>query len=136
MRTIKFRGKRIDNGEWIIGDLIQSNNGVIQILPIESDIFFNNEVVDPETVGQFTGLFDKNGKEIFEGDIVKFIINNWKEEIYVAIVVWGEKSHGYSLKVDTKLYNKWGRVKYYSLPCSKNIEIVSNAIDNPESLKN
>lgn len=62
MRIIKFRGKRIGNGEWVYGDLLQG-------LENDSYIVISNEngvtkyEVAPETVGQFTGLYDKNGKE-------------------------------------------------------------------------
>lgn len=68
MRQIKFRGKRLDNGEWVYGDLVHTIKDTL-ILPIDEG--WNQYSVNSETVGQFTGLFDKNGKEIYEGDIVK-----------------------------------------------------------------
>lgn len=90
MREIKFRGKRLDNGEWVYGDL-----HIRTPFPhIHSEIDYGKVNIDPHTVGQFTGLHDKHGKEICEGDIVaiagvikgcvRYNARYWRYEIAAA----------------------------------------------------
>ena len=119
MRTIKFRGKRIDNGEWVYGYLADED----YINDIDS-IDLSSIKVDRDTVGQFTGLFDKNGKEIYEGDIL-FIGVKEGARIYNKVCI-KDGCFGY-------VGENTGELMPF---CHYNVteKIVGNIYDNPELL--
>lgn len=112
-RTIKFRGKRIDNGQWVYGDLVQCDHDIL-ILPINTG--WTHHKVIPETVGQFTGLLDKKGKEIYEGDIVVSKYSNPGEVVFSD----GQFCVNYN--------------GYCALIPSDAYETIGNIHDNPELL--
>lgn len=95
MRTIKFKAKRLDNGEWVKGDLIHSTSYVGISYP--NDEFSDVQIVhrvDPKTVCMFTGLKDCDGNEIYEGDIIDF-------DICLCSVVWVDGVCAFCLKNTT-----------------------------------
>lgn len=103
MREIEFRGKRMDNGKWVYGNLIKMDSSGNQtfIFPFYegtstlscSQLVAGNMVaVDPATVGQYTGLRDKNGVEIYEEDI---IYSHHVEDEKAGPVVFSDIHHGY-----------------------------------------
>lgn len=103
MRTIKFKAKRLDNGEWVKGDLIHSTSYVGISYP--NDEFSDVQIVhrvDPETVCQFTGLSDCVSRDIWEHDLIHLAGFNYAAEViwsegYYAFMVVCENKHSYCL---------------------------------------
>jgi hypothetical protein len=123
MRDIIFRGKRVKDGKWGYGSLFSSMTGQKFIRwEVDDDGEIEGIVryeVIPETVGQFIGLLDKNGKKIFEGDIVRI------EDFANAVVKWREDIACWTLQ-GYIIGNTWD---------SSMLEVIGNIHDNPELLE-
>lgn len=123
-----FRGKRKDNNEWVTGDLMQWSDGTIRIC-VESGVDEKTTVtVIPETVGQCTGLKDKNGKMIYEGDIVKGLFNFGLEIMSVCTLKDG--AFGLTAK-ECGAYH----FSAFTSICNVKYEVIGNIHDNPNLLK-
>ena len=130
MREIKFRGKRYDSEKWIYGNLVDDDVILTRgCLCVDDDyIGFEDDwsSVKPETVGQFTGLLDKNGKEIYEGDIVLCLSKTDKAEMVVIFedgefrMVLTEKYHVYTTGFGFYAIRNFDK------------EVIGNIHDNPE----
>ena len=120
MREIKFRGRTYEN-EWAYGSLIDvgSKKFIWNRYPIE---------VDPESVGQLLSLKDKNGKEIYEGDILKI---GWAGSFYIGVVEYDSKSACYMLKSN----DKFTSLNTFTLSPAAWIEVIGNIYENPELLE-
>lgn len=133
MRTIKFRGKIRGNGKWYYGSLVYSNE-------INAAIYFQIGrglvkrmdwvYVNQETIGQFSGLYDCNGKEIFEGDILEwekdglmYVVKFWDGMFYASVKECNDGIFG-GFPLHALTEHEYGKC-----------EIVGNIYDNPELLK-
>ena len=146
MRTIRFRGKFPKTGEWFYGDLIRNVEGAFAIVPpyeISMNNYYRNYVVDKETIGQSTGLYDENGSEIYEGDIVDWtffytgICNGGAVEcdtIVTGTIEWHQG--GFILKVINNDFENAGQYSISDLNTDTTSDVVvkGNIYDNKELL--
>ncbi len=124
MREILFRGKDPESGESYYGYYVKRNGGDRGSLILEDYFLESYEIVKPETVGQYTGLSDKNGVKIFEGDVVKSIAAWYAVEF---------ENGGYGLRLFGKgeLIPIMGRGNFNA----NEVEVIGNVFDNPELLE-
>ena len=165
MHDIKFRGKRIDNGEWIEGyyykaKYYRTDDELCDYITVPHPKEYNEPsshyIVDPDTVGQYTGLTDKNGKKIFEGDIVQYL--TYDDFDCQSVVKFGEYKQdgscgeygariclGFYVEVDNFTCPDWceNEPECFSdyqkqqniLEIANECEVIGNIHDNPELLE-
>ena len=162
MREILFRGKRLDDGEWVEGwyqpettikhwDGSQETVGVTIAYKVE-DGFLEDTLVDPLTVGQYTGMTDKNGKRIFEGDIVRYTFDSPDDptatenglKVRTGRIFWSDwrasfavtagRNLSAALNNDVAVYVR-GRQVYEYVRGANTVEVIGNIHHNPEMLK-
>lgn len=137
MREILFRGKRKDNGEWIYGDLLHdrflfTDENICVIYNVDSKLTHRENIVIPKTVGQYTGLTDKNGTKIFEGDICRFREWNKGDMCWVGKVHYEHQQFVISGNPNKECESEFLLVMSRFIP--ENIEVIGNVHDNPELL--
>lgn len=122
-RIIKFRGRRIANDEWVYGSLLRWPDGDCTILESkDGKNYVWKREIEPNTVGQYTGLRDTDGREIYEGDIVRTSV----AKDAIGVVEWNNDQASFVVHMK-------GRTQCY--PLSKSDKIIGNIHDNPELLR-
>jgi len=145
-RTIKFRGKCVDTEQWLFGNLLNVyvtndvSNDPLPVFAIQTDgnsySKVRNHIVDPSTVGQFTGLLAKDGKEIYEGDFIiaangnkhVIVFGEWKYPSHIDTDEFVDHGIGFNIKgIEPFGSCVMGNGSLY--------EVIGNIHDNPELLK-
>lgn len=141
MKEIKFRGKRLDNNKWYYGSYLyaelskmdwrgdtKGNPEPVHYIIDKHDV---NIAVNPETVSQYTGLHDKNGNEIYEGDILESANKRYKERYVVGYdVMWG-----FTFKQLIDLNSETSEYDLAQNMLFNKVEVAGNIYENPDLIK-
>ena len=158
MREILFRGKRLDNGEWVYGFYchvpcvrLERDDHMIQTIR-ESGKIITFHPIDPDTVGQYTGLKDKHGNRIFEGDIVRYTFDSPDDptatenglKVRTGRIFWSDWRASFAVTAgrnlsaginnDVAIYVR-GRQVYEYVRGANTVEVIGNIHNNSELLE-
>ncbi len=129
MREIIFKGKRTDNGEWVYGYYLQERacDDVQHIIVTDDGVYF---LINPKTLCQYTGVTDKDGKKIFERDIIKYFpVRDDLEE--KGVIQWDKIRAGFIIKLLDGAEDGFCKVTSTLHRC----EVIGNVHDNPNCYK-
>ena len=133
MREIKFRGRRKNNAEWAYGAFLAIPRLCSYIYDVQPDGQATRYLVDEDTVGQFTGLKDSSGREIYEGDIVKVV--SYGEESFHVVKYMVEEDYP-AFDLDPVLNDgECNSLSYCLGDLDTKITVIGNIYDNPELLR-
>lgn len=142
MREILFRGKRLDNGEWVAGNLFVSDIDSRTHILAGSRIVTIEWEVDPSTVGQYTGLKDKIGKRIFEGDIVQYQFDNddcpfpnKRTDKIIGKIFFSDFRASFSVTAGRNGSDMVNNDLFKYVQNGNRVEVIGNIHDNPELLE-
>lgn len=126
MRKILFRGKRTDTNKWVYGTPLFQDGYVLIRFWNSEEFDWEEHLVSPDTIGQYTGQTDRNGKKIFEGDICQTKYKYIDEKPFV--VEWNNDDSGF-------YWRDAGGTDVFTVGCTKLTTVIGNIHDNPELLE-
>lgn len=122
MRETKFRGFGLwkDCKRWFYGDLLHYTDGTVEIVEKRNQIRMFNYAVDPKSIGEYTGMTDKNGKEIYEGDIIRSDGHTWEDKFTASV------------EFDKGMF--WDSYWHYPIASAVSMEVIGNVWENADLL--
>lgn len=140
MREILFRGKRLDTGQWVYGYIrhYENNQHTTEKWTLYEPALSLEHEIDPNTVGQYTGVVDRLGKQVFEDDIIGYTDTDTGKTKIFGVVKWYHEGNFY---INTDTYcnytsdNDCANIGYMMNRATTKLSVIGNIHDNPEMLE-